>query len=325
MNKFFYESNVHPSGDQMVNVIYKNGNDVTNIKAGLVKWSIVDQWELADDQPGTGDIDFRESIPLQPKFAKKCPHPGKNIIPKGITSTSIVDVQFTDGTELIEQYASEFDWTKALFWQLHDYTADQTGLKFSRTSPMSGPLTQIVGGEPLYSKSIDIEFSTIDGLHVDENIRYDTIKSWENIKSWQFSKNSTDPDFQVYPPQNTTGTGTWYVPPASEESKPVIKFAKDFIAESEPTITNTLNELGSRYGDFHDRAKCAQALQDVMRHHMNSKGVTGWERLSPVQKQALTVIADKIARILNVDPNYIDNWHDIQGYAALVEKDISKH
>ncbi len=31
------------------------------------------------------------------------------------------------------------------------------------------------------------------------------------------------------------------------------------------------------------------------------------------------VIADKIARILNGDPNYKDNWHDIQGYAKLAE------
>ena len=46
----------------------------------------------------------------------------------------------------------------------------------------------------------------------------------------------------------------------------------------------------------------------------------GWNRLAPDQKQALTTIADKIARMLNGDPNYIDNVHDIIGYARLVEK-----
>jgi hypothetical protein len=46
----------------------------------------------------------------------------------------------------------------------------------------------------------------------------------------------------------------------------------------------------------------------------------GWSQLSPVQRQALTVIADKIARILTGDPDYADNWHDIQGYARLVEE-----
>lgn len=30
------------------------------------------------------------------------------------------------------------------------------------------------------------------------------------------------------------------------------------------------------------------------------------------------MIAHKLARIMNGDPNYIDNWTDIAGYAQLV-------
>lgn len=33
----------------------------------------------------------------------------------------------------------------------------------------------------------------------------------------------------------------------------------------------------------------------------------------------LEMIAHKIARILNGDPNYADNWHDIAGYATLID------
>lgn len=85
-------------------------------------------------------------------------------------------------------------------------------------------------------------------------------------------------------------------------------------------VKATLNERGSRYGKFTDHARCAQSLQDVMREHTAEGDVTpGWDRLNAHQKQALTVIADKIARVLNGDPNYADNWHDIQGYAKLVE------
>lgn len=79
------------------------------------------------------------------------------------------------------------------------------------------------------------------------------------------------------------------------------------------SVDETLALRGSRYGDFSIHAEIAQNLQDDMRH------TKGWERLSPVQKQALTVIADKIGRVLSGDPNYEDNWHDIQGYAKLVE------
>lgn len=83
-------------------------------------------------------------------------------------------------------------------------------------------------------------------------------------------------------------------------------------------VEETLNERGARYGDFTDHAIIAQGLQDLMRD------TQGWSRLGAVKKQALTVIADKIARILSGDPNYIDNWHDIQGYARLVEERLLK-
>lgn len=88
-------------------------------------------------------------------------------------------------------------------------------------------------------------------------------------------------------------------------------------------VQKTLDERGSRYGDFTDHAGIAQALQDVMRVPFKDDS-RGWNALSPVQKQALTVIADKIGRILSGDPNYGDNWHDIQGYARLAEERLPK-
>lgn len=89
----------------------------------------------------------------------------------------------------------------------------------------------------------------------------------------------------------------------------------DVMAAVRPAgIDATLAERGSRYGDFSHRARIAQNIQDVMRAE-----ATGWAALAPDQRQALTVIADKIARMLNGDPNYRDNWHDIVGYAKLVD------
>lgn len=91
------------------------------------------------------------------------------------------------------------------------------------------------------------------------------------------------------------------------------------------SVEETLKERGSRYGDFTDHAKIAQDLQDVMRSaYIPKYQETPWNSLSDIQKQALTVIADKIARILSGDPDYADNWHDIQGYAKLVEDRLQK-
>lgn len=80
-----------------------------------------------------------------------------------------------------------------------------------------------------------------------------------------------------------------------------------------PNIDDTLAERGARYGEFKDHAVIAQGIQDAMRV------APGWQKLEADQKQALTVISDKIARMLNGDPTYLDNWHDIIGYAKLVE------
>ena len=108
---------------------------------------------------------------------------------------------------------------------------------------------------------------------------------------------------------------------------------EEMIPLPEPIVSNsvaaTLAQRGSRYGDFTDHARICQDLKEVM---VGSKKCmpdittqkelhyeSGWNKLTPVQKQALEVIADKVARILSGDPNYDDNWHDIQGYAKLVE------
>lgn len=81
----------------------------------------------------------------------------------------------------------------------------------------------------------------------------------------------------------------------------------------QPAVDQTLQERGERYGNFETHAQIAQGLKQLM--WVTDK----WVIMQDDQKQALEVIADKIARILNGDPDYIDNWHDIQGYAKLVE------
>lgn len=89
------------------------------------------------------------------------------------------------------------------------------------------------------------------------------------------------------------------------------------------SVDSTLAERGARYGDFTDHAELAQELQDIMRGFRKpgpqGQIVNPWAKLDSVKRQALTVIADKIARILSGDPNYTDSWRDIQGYARLAE------
>lgn len=79
-------------------------------------------------------------------------------------------------------------------------------------------------------------------------------------------------------------------------------------------ISDTLTARGQRYGDFTDNAAVSQSLKNWLWQQ------NGWNKLDPTKRETLEMIAQKIARILNGDPNYKDNWHDIAGYATLAEE-----
>ena len=79
-----------------------------------------------------------------------------------------------------------------------------------------------------------------------------------------------------------------------------------------------LKERGDRYGDFKTHAKICQDLKKVM------VNTPSWDLCTSDKKQALEVIADKIGRMLNGDPDYDDNWQDIIGYSQLVLDEIHR-
>ena len=87
------------------------------------------------------------------------------------------------------------------------------------------------------------------------------------------------------------------------------------------SINDTLNKRGERYGKFKDVASATYALQEILRD------AKSYKHMSDDQVIALDMICNKMARIVNGDPSYLDNWHDISGYATLVEQElnVTKH
>jgi len=79
-------------------------------------------------------------------------------------------------------------------------------------------------------------------------------------------------------------------------------------------IEETLNDREKTYGDFGDYCRILADLKIAMEASKH--------RLNCIHSGALDMILSKIARILNGDPDHIDSWHDIAGYATLVEKGI---
>lgn len=84
-------------------------------------------------------------------------------------------------------------------------------------------------------------------------------------------------------------------------------------------IDQTLKERGSRYnlnGEYKDHARLTQQMKEACRQHK------GWKTCPPNMQEAIDMILHKIARVLNGDPYYIDNWVDIEGYSRLVSRKL---
>lgn len=80
-----------------------------------------------------------------------------------------------------------------------------------------------------------------------------------------------------------------------------------------PSVDKTINERANVHGDYDETARISQTLKIVLRESH------GWENLTFAQQDSLEIIALKMARILSGNPEFADHWHDIQGYAKLIE------
>ncbi len=88
---------------------------------------------------------------------------------------------------------------------------------------------------------------------------------------------------------------------------------------TDDSIDKILQERGNRYGDFTDHARVTQTLKGVMQLFTRTgDSVPRWNLMPDIHHEALEMIAHKIGRILNGDPNYADSWDDIAEYAKLV-------
>lgn len=86
---------------------------------------------------------------------------------------------------------------------------------------------------------------------------------------------------------------------------------------SRQKLDSTLEERGSRYGDFGDIAEMSQKMKEIMREYAHRRPY-----FEEPHAEALEMTIHKMARIVCGDPNYLDNWHDIAGYATLMERRI---
>jgi hypothetical protein len=79
-------------------------------------------------------------------------------------------------------------------------------------------------------------------------------------------------------------------------------------------IVDVLNDRARDYGKFKDGAALMQGMKRLLSDHARAHNKT----FTDDQWEALEMIVHKIGRIVNGNPDKVDHWTDIAGYAKLV-------
>lgn len=84
-------------------------------------------------------------------------------------------------------------------------------------------------------------------------------------------------------------------------------------------VNETLKERGAVYGDYKGGSEFrANVMKLIKDRHLAVNG----KNLDAVQMVYIYDIVNKLSRLATT-PDHIDTWHDIAGYATLVEKALT--
>ena len=84
-------------------------------------------------------------------------------------------------------------------------------------------------------------------------------------------------------------------------------------------VDAVLDARAGTYGRFVDVAETTQTLMGAIATRLAERGTI----VQHDQALALQMIVQKLARIANGDPDHLDSWLDIAGYATLVAERLS--
>ncbi len=82
------------------------------------------------------------------------------------------------------------------------------------------------------------------------------------------------------------------------------------------SVENILEERQKTHGSFETHSMVCQGMKFALQNHEN------WAKLSYSTKEALEMIAHKMARVVNGQEDFKDHWDDIAGYATLKARAI---
>ena len=104
----------------------------------------------------------------------------------------------------------------------------------------------------------------------------------------------------------------------TDESKSLMELLNDLAPslnsipiQLKGTTMDIIQEREKTHGSYKGTATWSQSIKDMFRSSSN------WNTMTDGQKEALEMIAVKLARLLNGNPQFPDHWDDIAGYGKL--------
>ena len=90
----------------------------------------------------------------------------------------------------------------------------------------------------------------------------------------------------------------------------------DIVAEQKEVtkVDAILDARAENYGKFIDGAEIMQMLKRMVHGYIENRGT----QLAFDQRESIDMIIHKLGRIINGNPDHVDSWRDIAGYATLV-------
>ena len=82
----------------------------------------------------------------------------------------------------------------------------------------------------------------------------------------------------------------------------------------ETDVDQVLDSRAKDYGKFIEGAEIMQLLKRLVHNYIEARGTP----LAFDQREAIDMIIHKLGRIINGNPDKVDHWVDIAGYATLV-------
>ena len=121
---------------------------------------------------------------------------------------------------------------------------------------------------------------------------------------------------QVYALRKRVQQEAWQPPavvPMPKVPRPIVN--PEITMEPDETDVDTvLDERAKDYGKFIEGAEIMQMLKRLVHNYIEDRGTP----LAFDQREAIDMIIHKLGRIINGNPDKVDHWVDIAGYATLV-------